>query len=698
MPSTANHQVPSTANHPSTFHCQPSKCRPLPTIQVPSTANHPSTFHCQPPKCLPLPTTQVPSTASHPSAFHCQPPKYLPLPTIQVPSTANHPSTFHCQPSKCRPLQTIQVPTTANHPSTFHCQPPKCLPLSTTQVPSTANHPRTFHCQPPKNLPLPTTQEPSTVNHPRTFHCQPPKNLPLSTTQVPSTANHPRTFHCQPPKNLPLSTTQEPSTVNHPRTFHCQPPKNLPLSTTQVPSTANHPSAFHCQPPKCLPLPTIQVPSTACWQVDFKTLVCAIMTEGTPHLFLLLLLLLLLLTKAGGNHSAANSTHHHPTRSRRTPEHPHTHLTTPELIQVRGYPAEVHHVTTDDGYILEMHRIPHGRNGRRRSSNGEPRVVFVMHGVLFSSAGFVLNDPDQALAFILADAGYDVWLGNARGTSYGRRHVSLSPSQPEFWDFSFNELARYDVPAMLRYVRKTTGAAQVDYVGHSLGASIFFAVVNYHPYINSWVRVVAAMAPAAHIRGRHVPMSLLSPFGSVIDEQLTRLGKLELFPSTYKSMAASSALCGERTFTSLLCIIFYFSIAGGINSVYLDKEYLPVIFSHWPDGIGLHLFVHLLQVHRSGEFQAFDFGEARNSAVYGTPHPPEFTLNAVTVPVGVFWSENDWVADPQGIHQTVAELPQVVLDYRVPLSDFNHADFVLAENAAHLVYRQVLQLLDRYGD
>lgn len=537
------------------------------------------------------------------------------------------------------------------------------------------------------------------------------------------------------------------------------------------------------------------------------------MTEGTPHLFLLLLLLLL--TKAGGNHSAANSTHHHPTRSRRTPEHPHTHLTTPELIQVRGYPAEVHHVTTDDGYILEMHRIPHGRNanndllpnghthpysdslpnagnlpytnglpnpyilsntsrlpyrhtlsdtsilglthtfleafhralhkndggselgevmktailkapgdsvkttssnhrvnksrnykgiksstykGRRRSSNGEPRVVFVMHGVLFSSAGFVLNDPDQALAFILADAGYDVWLGNARGTSYGRRHVSLSPSQPEFWDFSFNELARYDVPAMLRYVRKTTGAAQVDYVGHSLGASIFFAVVNYHPYINSWVRVAAAMAPAAHIRGRHVPMSLLSPFGSVIDEQLTRLGKLELFPSTYKSMAASSALCGERTFTSILCIIFYFSIAGGINSVYLDKEYLPVIFSHWPDGIGLHLFVHLLQVHRSGEFQAFDFGEARNLAVYGTPHPPEFTLSAVTVPVGVFWSENDWVADPQGIHQTVAELPQVVLDYRVPLSDFNHADFVLAENAAHLVYRQVLQLLDRYGD
>lgn len=42
---------------------------------------------------------------------------------------------------------------------------------------------------------------------------------------------------------------------------------------------------------------------------------------------------------------------------------PEAELTAPQIIKHWGYPVEVHRTTTKDGYILELHRIPRGKNG-----------------------------------------------------------------------------------------------------------------------------------------------------------------------------------------------------------------------------------------------------------------------------------------------------------------------------------------------
>ncbi|KAK8398846.1 hypothetical protein O3P69_004144 [Scylla paramamosain] len=435
--------------------------------------------------------------------------------------------------------------------------------------------------------------------------------------------------------------------------------------------------------------------------------------------------------------------------------HPHAHLTTPELIRARGYPAEVHQVVTEDGYILEIHRIPHGKDhvpapapspgythhnhihqqhpqdktfahaahvhnaipghappshGRGFLNDGHKsrhlnstklaggdvgrngrRVVFLFHGIVCSSADYVMNDPDQALGFIMADAGYDVWIGNIRGNFYGKRHVKMSPENADFWDFSWSEVARYDIPAMLAYVKKTSGSAQVSYVGHSMGASLLFVSLHYFPIMNTWLHGVASMAPAAYMHHKEGPLRYVAPFIEDIDRQMKEAGKYELLPLK-PDRPFLAQLCSPLSFLSPVCTFIHFLI-GGPNNNYIDPNYLPVIYAHTPAGTNFRILTHLMQIVRSKRFQAFDFGERENLVRYGSPIPPRYSLASVKIPVGLFWSDNDWVVDPKDVAMTASELPWVAHNYRVPLADFNHLDFMWAENAAELVYKPVLAFL-----
>ena len=109
----------------------------------------------------------------------------------------------------------------------------------------------------------------------------------------------------------------------------------------------------------------------------------------------------------------------------------------PEVIKSWGYPVEVYNTTTEDGYILQLHRIPYGRDDPIPSANQPPRpVIFLQHGFLCSSFDWVANLPHQSAGFVFADAGFDVWLGNFRGNTYSRKHVSLNPDRDQpFWDW-----------------------------------------------------------------------------------------------------------------------------------------------------------------------------------------------------------------------------------------------------------------------
>ncbi|KAH6923659.1 hypothetical protein HPB50_004399 [Hyalomma asiaticum] len=148
------------------------------------------------------------------------------------------------------------------------------------------------------------------------------------------------------------------------------------------------------------------------------------------------------------------------------------------LARSKGYPVEEHVTTTEDGYVLSLQRV----GGRLLPPLGPP--VLLVHGLLSSAAEWVINYPHQSLAFLLADAGYDVWLGNCRGTPYSRGHLEHSDSDGRYWDFRLDEVGLFDLPALVDYVLERTGWPQLFLVGFSQGNTAAWAMLADKPQYN----------------------------------------------------------------------------------------------------------------------------------------------------------------------------------------------------------------------
>ena len=51
----------------------------------------------------------------------------------------------------------------------------------------------------------------------------------------------------------------------------------------------------------------------------------------------------------------------------------------------------------------------------------------------------------------------------------------------KYWAFSFHEMAVYDLPANINYIKKITGFDKVSYVGHSQGGLIYNILYSINP-------------------------------------------------------------------------------------------------------------------------------------------------------------------------------------------------------------------------
>ncbi|XP_022116482.2 lipase 3 [Pieris rapae] len=368
-------------------------------------------------------------------------------------------------------------------------------------------------------------------------------------------------------------------------------------------------------------------------------------------------------------------------------------LDTFTLIKKYGYPCEIHRVYTEDKYVLEMHRIPYGKENSVKESRP---VVFLQHGLLSSSAEFVLMRPDKGLAYLLAEAGYDVWMGNARGNTYSRKHVSLKPTSSSFWKFSWHEIGYYDLPAMIDYVIKETGVKKMQYVAFSQGTTAFWVMTSLKPEYNEKFTAMHAMAPIAYVGNIRSPViRAVAPFTNSLETILKLIGANEILPNGNLNKLAGEKLCIEEAITQSLCTNLLFLFCG-FDVEQLNKTMLPVVMGHTPAGASTRQFIHFGQLYKSGKFSYFDHGWLANRRTYGSFRPPTYNISSIKVPIFLHYADNDWLSTPKDVDRLFKELKSVVGKYRVPLDNFNHLDFVFANDAKKLIYDRIIRIMAQF--
>ncbi|XP_066048013.1 putative lysosomal acid lipase/cholesteryl ester hydrolase [Chamaea fasciata] len=355
-----------------------------------------------------------------------------------------------------------------------------------------------------------------------------------------------------------------------------------------------------------------------------------------------------------------------------------------QKILFHGYPSEEYDVMTEDGYILSLNRIPHGRGDAGLSGSRTP--VLIVHGFCLDGGDWVDNFPDSSLAFILADAGYDVWIGNNRGNSWSRRHHDLSIGSEEFWDFSFHEMAMYDLPAMVGFILRQTEQERLFYVGHAQGSSLGFIAFSSLPHLAEKIKLFFALAPVYTFHHARGPVLKLAFLPDLVLKEVFGTRELVLVGRKEKLLLVETCSSLE---TAELCANLIF-LVGGFDRNNLNVSRLDVYLSHFPDHTSVKNLLHWGQTAKTGEFKQFDYG-LRNLEKYKKLRPPFYPIEAMRVPVAVWSGGHDWVTPPVETQRLLSRLTNIVHHEHFP--DWNHFDHHWGLNAPQRLYRQMVTLM-----
>jgi len=324
-------------------------------------------------------------------------------------------------------------------------------------------------------------------------------------------------------------------------------------------------------------------------------------------------------------------------------------------------------------------------------------VIHLQHGLLDSTWQWIDNTPELSLALNLHALGYDVWMGNNRGNLYSQNHATINPYHNKaYWSFSFSDMGRHDVPAMIDYVLNTTNKDNLTYIGHSQGTAQMFVAMTDDKLksdLATKVNLFVALSPIAYMKNQQVPLYKLDGafhIGSLLNM---------LYPYDFCSFSQASAIGNTLCkLTGGQICKFGINVAVGLTALDTNDAILNIT-AHFPAGTSTQSINHFEQLSLHDRFQDYDYGKTANQKKYNQTTPPLFNLSAAApIPTSIFIGGKDELADPKDVAHLLSELPAEQVVFNKTYDGFGHVTWIAGTaEAFQQWYPDTLDLLEKYN-
>ncbi|XP_032857661.2 lysosomal acid lipase/cholesteryl ester hydrolase isoform X2 [Tyto alba] len=279
-------------------------------------------------------------------------------------------------------------------------------------------------------------------------------------------------------------------------------------------------------------------------------------------------------------------------------------------------------------------------------------------------------------------------MGNSRGNTWSLKHKTLNPSQKAFWQFSFDEMGKYDIPAELYFIMNKTGQKYVYYVGHSEGSTAGFIAFSTYHELAKRVKMFCALGPV--ITCSHATSPLIKIIS--VPEPLLRLvlgckGALHQI-GLLKGPVTQFCTDLDKFCGHVLCYI-----AGG-NIKNLNTSRIDTYVGHSPAGTSVQNIIHWRQIRRADRFQAYDYGSKENMKKYNQSTPLAYKIEKIGIPIAVWSGGEDKFADPKDMAKLLPRITNLIYHEHFPA--WGHLDFIWGLDATEKMYWKIIELIRKY--